>query len=1079
MSDLYSRIPSTIDTSDEIDEWVFNAFAGRTMNELIEGSSRSDFGLTSKNYMHYAAQSVQQQQDEREQLGATPMSAEEQVAITDAYRQLGGDQPLFYDVGPGGVAIQEENRFNAAYSKVIEGRSAISDIMNGINRTFVGRTTGLIGTVAPSYAAELEEQNQMLLKGRGGWSTFIGDIAGQALVSAGLAAGAGVAGLVWAAPGLFAAQTFGSTRTDVFKERLKGKDISLAKELGAATLNGAAEFIFEHFGGRMASGAAGQARKFIPAIGKQILDKGVKGTTGLLKTALREGGLDIAKYSVGGGLEEFFTQLAQNTITNLYRPQKIMEGAGKAFLAGMIQPLMIAGPAALNSQFIAPLRKTKAFTPQEQVEKLEQMRENVRGDESITDNNKEQMYEELDNRIVELQPDIEAQITEEAQPVVEEERVRLPGEELIPTPSTPTDKFVSEGAIIEPGKAEPPKPTERQQPYEPTPTTDDPQFKEPTIAAGITPQNYYSQILGTKYLTKPSEIGKQEMDLEFNEIRGQIDGMLRALDKEAKTPWGERRRYRRKGEPTAAHVKMAELLNNNEEAPSNLTEGEKVVFDYFRKLSKNLIERENQVRRNLGVDEIPYRTNYFRHVAGELAHEIVGEGAILPKELEYWMDKKVSAKIFNSMEIERQLGSKLEELFSRDLGAVTKGMAYTALKEIHLSEPLAFFKQEMELVKDVIPASTRKWAEGYINHVIRGQETDFDKSVNNLITQTNPGRTIYKILHPFAKDMSRRPMTNLGRQIGNLNITWAIWGRPKLVIRNMFQRLQMLALHPVKYVMKGQLRNKKNKHMNDIIDNSLFTKGYTGMEELNKSELGLLKKVGMLPYQFIAASNAKSAMRASYYDIMDLITNQKYADLKGWRDSNRTGKEKEGFLYPSEEKTLKEEMELAAQATQYQYIPLAMPGVFKHKTAVPLTRLQSWWMNHFMMFQREALVRGISGKTTTGRQLPWSRRVGWLRYVTIAGPILTTMGYGSSFLIGALPESLSPVASSVLALWKWLTADRDRERDRARREFERGMTSIIPGGLAAKDMNDWMTGKKGAENLLFYNTDKKEDAWWE
>lgn len=602
-------------------------------------------------------------------------------------------------------------------------------------------------------------------------------------------------------------------------------------------------------------------------------------------------------------------------------------------------------------------------------------------------------------------------------------------------------------------------------------------FKEPTLAGqAFTGMSYYNVILGTKELTKPAEEAKMELDIEYQKMSNEIDMWIARLNKEAGISRRERKRYYKKGEPTTAMVKMAEALNAYENPPVTFTETEVEIFRYFRGLSQALIRRENIVRDSLGMERIPYRTAYFRHIAERTAKEI-DEGTVeIPQELRYWMTKQVTVKMFNPTEFKRKLSSKLEEHYSRNLGTVTKSMAWFALKEIHLSEPLRFYKEQLNLVSDIIPKTTRQNVEEFIKICIKGQETDYDKLVNNTITQTGFGKALNILLQPFAKRVSSRPMTNFGRKIGKLNLLFALWGRPKLIVRNIFQRMQNLGLFTLKSNLKGAL--PANAQIKSIMASSNFWRGYVGIEELDKSSLNKLERAGMMAYQWSAQSNAKNAMKVAYWDILDLITNKDYRNLKGWADPQRTYTEPKGFLYESELAIIKEEMEFGAGATQYQYLPLAMPGVFKHKTAVPLTRLQSWGMNYFFRFQREALLRMFTGKTSTGRELPWSRRIGWLRYTLWGCPIYQAMGYSSSMLLGVLPTTLAPAGALTWALYRWLLADDDREKKRYEKQIYRGVKTLVPGELAAEDWSAVWSGEKPPEALFLYGTQDEEGAWW-
>lgn len=400
LENALDRMPLTIDMDDEMLGWIRSNIIGVDYRQLAEGVQSPTFGISDENYYHYAAQSIQKQQQERASIQAQPLSMSEQVAITDAYRELGGIQPIHYDVTTGGAVPR--NIYEEAVQKRVLEQGIIKEQLQGLGRALSNAGIGQLGILAPEFAGKLQENTERAYRGRGGTATFIADIVGQSALMGLMVATMGPAAFKTAIPAIFAGQTFGQTRIDVANERkLKNKDIGLATELGAATLNAAAEFIFERFGGKMTLGLAGQAAKFAPAIGRQIMKKSVKGVSGVLKTALREGGLNVSKYAIGGGFEEFATTMAQNTITNLYRPTDVMENTGQSFIAGALQAVLVGGPMALHSKFITPVMGSR-LTPADKLGKIEAARKLISEDKDINDIVKRQMYADLDTAVDEL-----------------------------------------------------------------------------------------------------------------------------------------------------------------------------------------------------------------------------------------------------------------------------------------------------------------------------------------------------------------------------------------------------------------------------------------------------------------------------------------------------------------------------------------------------------------------------------------------------------------------------------------------------------------------------------------------------
>jgi len=624
-------------------------------------------------------------------------------------------------------------------------------------------------------------------------------------------------------------------------------------------------------------------------------------------------------------------------------------------------------------------------------------------------------------------------------------------------------------------------------------------FKEPTFFKTFTPQTYYAQKLGVKPLVEPLEIAKQEFDISFRDYSNNVDRMIGKIDALGKTTLVEKSQAKIKNLPTRAIANMRDLLNTFEEAPNNLSQGEKDIFNYFRDLNRSIHNMENKVRESLDIAPIPYRKAYVRHTADSMAQEMLAGRYPFPEGLKYWSQQMVGQKVFNPMEMQRKLADDLEGLWTKDLAQATKSMLWTGLKEIHLSQPLKFFKEQLGAVskdpayyknltpsereivdaQQTIPASTKKWLIDYVNQVIKGQETHFDESINKLVTQSGLKGIFNKILAPFGRTVGRKPLTHLFQFAGRLTIHGVMGGiRPRQLIRNKFQTVQNLGLYTLKANLKAFL--PATDKMKELMTSSLFLKTYSGFEELPTNVMAMLEKANLAPFQWSALSNVKQAMKTSYWDTMDLIANPKYKNL-GWADTKRTYKEPKEMLYPSEQEKMLKEMEFGAGVTQYHYIPMGMPEMFRHKALVPITRLQSWWQNYFFKFNRECISRALSGETGYGAKLPWSRRIGYLRYLILGGLILNTLGYEKSFLFGAAPTGLPPTATLMLGVYNYVTADEDttwgkRKKGEAKYQIINSLKTFIPAYMSVKDIIAVWEGRKDLKSLFFYTKIKEREA---
>ena len=623
-------------------------------------------------------------------------------------------------------------------------------------------------------------------------------------------------------------------------------------------------------------------------------------------------------------------------------------------------------------------------------------------------------------------------------------------------------------------------------------------FKEPTPIRFFTSQTYYTQILGVKSLVEPLELAKQRFDLENRALSNAIDKQIQKLNKIGKITLKEKIKSQIKNQPTRAVIAMRELLDNFEEAPESLSPELKEIFNWFRNLNRSILKGENEVRTKLDLEPIKYRKAYVRHTAEAMAKEMLMGKYPFPEALKYWSQKIVGKKIFNPMSLQRQLADDLENYFTKDLAFATKSMVWTGLKEIHLSQPLKAFNEQLgALSKDlpvyenlssaelkqiretsVMPAATKKWLIDYVNQVIKGQETYLDAEVNRIVTNTGLGGILNKVLKPFGRTIGQRPITHIFQSTGRAIISGVMGWRPKQLIRNKFQLTQNLALYTIKANLKGFFPAAVDKNLKELLDKSLFLKTYTGFEELPTGLQKKLEKVWLAPYQWTAVSNVQQSMKVAYWDSLDLIINKKYAKY-GWADPQRTYKEPKGFLYKSEKEKLLKEMEWGASATQFHYIPMSMPEIFRYKALIPFTRLQSWWMNYFTKFTREAIYRGVKGEPSWSEgtvKYPWNRRIGYLRYLLLGGAILISLGYKKTFLLGVLPTYMSPAAQLAIGIYRYIAASDSRTKAEAKRQIFYSWKAFIPGSLAWRDYAAVWTGKKPIESLFLYTSTKKEPS---
>jgi hypothetical protein len=608
-------------------------------------------------------------------------------------------------------------------------------------------------------------------------------------------------------------------------------------------------------------------------------------------------------------------------------------------------------------------------------------------------------------------------------------------------------------------------------------------FKKPTPVRLMTSQSRYAELLGVKEFVKPFEVGKMQKDLEYGHFSNQIDKATKKLSR-SKRP------------------EMARMLNTMEEAPPELKGKEREVFDYFRSLTRDALEMENAVRVATDRDPIKGIDGYFRHIADKMSDDVVSGRYAPPEGAKYWSQKVVSKNVFNPMELKRQLKDNLLKTFSDDLPYVMKSMMWTALDEVHFAQPKKFLSRALGAVsKDkavyknlspkekalydaqtTMPAATKKWLIDYTNTVLLGKQTALDESVN--LWMAEPVRkTLNAIMKPFGKVVSQKPITNMISNFSKLPIYGVMGGvNPRQIIRNKMQTMQSMALYGVKNTMRGYLPTNSYPTLEKLKTDSLFKKSYSGFEDMPAKLRSKIERIGLAPYQWSALSNVSQAMNSAYHWTADKIQNPKAKHL-GWADPKRTYKEPKDFFYPSELEKLTKEMEYGAHTTQYQYIGMGMPEVFRYKSLSGITRLQSWWMNHYFIFHREAATRLFTGHTGYDKntKVPWGDRMNYLKYLVIGGVVLNSLGYGRSYLFGAAPTSLPPTAQLVLGFYNYFTNMGDepwqkQKRLKAQRDIVYALKTFIPGYLSVTDLAKLIKGEKHWSDYLFYNKGKKKEA---
>jgi len=301
------------------------------------------------NYMHRASARIQQYQQARSDIGEDRLTANEQVAIVDAYRQIAGLQPEGYYLTKEGAAVPED-RFAEIRRKRTED-DVWENFKSNISHTVLQNVAGIRASAARISdalgitdnaiveAGRLSEEVTRILQPQGGKSGFAGQAVGN-VMNLFLAFGQ--------APAMFATSTAGSTFLDVAQRRADGQEISPYTEWTAAIANATIEYALESFGQKVARRAGAKLAGRIGDIRTAVAGNSIRGGIRAAASVLVKHGFEQAGMALEGAAEEGITEVLQNTVRRLAyaKEQDIFGGVGEAALQGAVMPLLAAGPMA-------------------------------------------------------------------------------------------------------------------------------------------------------------------------------------------------------------------------------------------------------------------------------------------------------------------------------------------------------------------------------------------------------------------------------------------------------------------------------------------------------------------------------------------------------------------------------------------------------------------------------------------------------------------------------------------------------------------------------------------------------------
>jgi hypothetical protein len=629
-------------------------------------------------------------------------------------------------------------------------------------------------------------------------------------------------------------------------------------------------------------------------------------------------------------------------------------------------------------------------------------------------------------------------------------------------------------------------------------------FREPGLGLYVTPKEYYLRLLGFDELIQPITNAAKYMYLENLDVNKWARSVEKRLNKVAKPSLVDKISSKLMGHSTLPVQKMAVLLNQYKTAPKFLSPAEKKIFTEIRNFTQSLLARANMMRNKLGLKPIKDVGAYMTHWLDGVARQAISKKYPFPHEVEYWIGRRIPKKIRNPLAEERKIRDDLLNYFSRDLGKLLSVMARYELRDIYLSEPYSILKQQLHELRKEIPARSRKALDDYLRHDIFKYQTDLDNVLN---TALKPATSI---INPPLQYLTGRTITNPIRSLSTVmrkGIHLAtIWGRPRLAIRNLGQKLLIQDLYPQIDYLHAQFWSDPPGLMEMLREHPYYKISTRKWADTTTSTA--LAKVGMLPYQkahagFNYLSNVDVAMKTGWYygermrRLSEDVTSKFYKDcvkrflktvddkLKGKAISEISAKK--GPFYDAFVRKLWNKQDALVESTeagslsQWTYHITDMPYLFRGHGARAGLSLQSWWQNYFFKHWREGMIRTFTGETSRGKYIRPVDRLNFLKgqmtilLLTEAVRKTTGLDYERFYLgLGPAPFYLSPLGAVVMGTVRYMTAKTDAQRKRALSSLKYSYKAFIPGSLAWRDLQRFLSGEYNLKQYLFYTEPPRE-----
>ena len=527
------------------------------------------------------------------------------------------------------------------------------------------------------------------------------------------------------------------------------------------------------------------------------------------------------------------------------------------------------------------------------------------------------------------------------------------------------------------------------------------------------------------------------------------------------------------GGDNPVHI-MRDLLDTYEYAPDFLSKSEADIFNGIRSLTQSIRRRANEGRRAQGLKEIGDVDSYITHWLDRTVD------AITDRTLET-DDVSLRAMMINPTSKERTL-KDLNSYFSKDLGKLLNQMVAFDLRDIHLLNPVAAAREELDMLvkKRMIPKSTAKEVRDYLKYDIGRAETPMDKAfdraaakASKLISQITRGRVVL--------DLRAAKTLSAVRRLGFMS---GLGFRLKAPLRNLGQRMLLGDLYSTRAIAKGQLGvfskkdmmpdpvtgepirvmdhiqqqpwyqltvNKFEDTVDDIVRSTPRSAVGKGVQSFNKAAL--------YAYSKSHESNVKVAALTGYHEWQGMYEASQDKNSDHYKLCERESIKRrvpiESLL--TQESDMDWQIREAVRRTQWEYFSTSMPVAVRGQVSRAALQFQSWWMNYYTNHMASMLKQTTSGLNDKGRLLPKGGRArafkGMGTIYTVGKVAEAAVGVSVvKFLITPVASGMSPIPQFLYNVAVLAVSDDEREQKRAATGVKDGFIFWLPYSLAARDV---------------------------